>query len=145
MKSLHDFRINESEEINEGSKIKEIEKKYATKGSDKNGVWVYSESIANEIADKYNGDVQEDGSDWYVAIDESEMVNEAKVNRYYVWFRTPYQPDDTEEWVIYGKDEEDAYQKFKKKHQARSYYNWGIKQLKKGDKYFDEKDYTQIY
>jgi antirestriction protein len=50
----------------EGGVISEIKRKYQTAGSDSNGVYTYSKSTADEIARKYDGDVQEYGSNWYV-------------------------------------------------------------------------------
>lgn len=51
-----------------GGLIDEIKRKYQTAGSDSRGVYTYSKRTADEIAIKYNGDVQEDGSKWYVSI-----------------------------------------------------------------------------
>jgi antirestriction protein len=51
-----------------GGIIAEIKSKYQTAGSDSNGVYTYSKSTADEIARKYDGDVQEDGSQWYVSL-----------------------------------------------------------------------------
>lgn len=53
-----------------GGVVEEIKTKYQIAGSDKNGVYTYSKSVAEEIAKKYNGDVQEDGSKWYVRLEE---------------------------------------------------------------------------
>lgn len=51
-----------------GELISEIKKKYVTAGNDSEGVWTYSRTTANEIAKKYNGEVQEDGSKLYVSL-----------------------------------------------------------------------------
>ena len=76
-------------------------------------------------------------------LNESDELNEGK---YVAYFTTPSSPDkeDAEGWVIVGKNEEDAYNKFKKKHKGKTYYGWEIKELTKGDKYFDKDDYTKI-
>lgn len=54
-----------------GEIISNITSSYQTAGADENGVWTYSKSTADEIAKKYNGEVQEDGSKWYVDVSES--------------------------------------------------------------------------
>jgi hypothetical protein len=51
-----------------GELISEIKKKYVTAGNDSEGVWTYSRTTADEIAKKYNGEVQEDGSKLYVSL-----------------------------------------------------------------------------
>jgi len=48
--------------------VSEIKKKYSIAGNDEEGVWTFSKMIADEIAKKYNGDVQQDGSKWYVSL-----------------------------------------------------------------------------
>lgn len=53
-----------------GEVVSEIERKYALAGKDSGGVWTYSKITADEIAKKYKGSVQEDGSKWYVSINK---------------------------------------------------------------------------
>ena len=55
----------------DGGDIEEIKTKYQIAGSDKNGVYTYSKRVADEIAKIYGGDVQEDGSNWYVRLEEN--------------------------------------------------------------------------
>lgn len=59
-----------TDKMAKGGVVEEIKTKYQIAGSDKNGVYTYSKSVAEEIAKKYNGDVQEDGSKWYVRLEE---------------------------------------------------------------------------
>jgi len=53
-----------------GEVVSEIESKYALAGKDSGGVWTYSKITADEIAKKYKGSVQEDGSKWYVSLNK---------------------------------------------------------------------------
>ena len=48
----------------------EIKTKYQIAGSNSSGVYTYSKRVADEIASKYGGEVQEDGSKWYVRLEE---------------------------------------------------------------------------
>ena len=50
--------------------IDEIKTKYQLAGNDSSGVYTYSKRVADEIASKYGGDVQQDGSKWYVSLNE---------------------------------------------------------------------------
>lgn len=52
----------------DGGNIEEIKTKYQIAGSDKNGVYTYSKRVADEIAEIYGGNVEEDGSKWYVKL-----------------------------------------------------------------------------
>jgi len=56
--------------FNGGGVVEEIKKKYQIAGSDSNGVYTYSKWVADEIASKYGGDVQQVGSNWYVRLEE---------------------------------------------------------------------------
>lgn len=51
-----------------GEVISEIKKKYVTAGNDSEGVWTYSKTTADEIAKNHNGEVQQDGSKWYISL-----------------------------------------------------------------------------
>ena len=53
-----------------GGLIDEIKTKYQLAGNDSSGVYTYSKRVADEIASKYGGDVQQDGSKWYVSLNE---------------------------------------------------------------------------
>jgi hypothetical protein len=55
----------------DGGNIEEIKTKYQIAGSDKSGVYTYSKRIADEIAKMYSGNVEEDGSKWYVRFKET--------------------------------------------------------------------------
>ncbi len=61
--------IRPSEKYAKGGEVmSEIKSKYVTAGMDSEGIWTYSKTTADEIAKKYNGDVQQDGSKWYVSL-----------------------------------------------------------------------------
>ncbi len=53
-----------------GGMISEIKSNYSIAGNDEGGVWTYSKRTADDIASKYNGSVQEDGSKWYVSLNK---------------------------------------------------------------------------
>ena len=55
-----------------GGSIEEIKTKYQIAGNDSSGVYTYSKRVADEIASKYGGDVQEDGSKWYVKLEDED-------------------------------------------------------------------------
>lgn len=62
-----------------GEVVSEIESKYALAGKDSGGVWTYSKITADEIAKKYKGSVQEDGSKWYVSINKFAKGGEVEI------------------------------------------------------------------
>ena len=61
-----------ADKFENGGKISEIKRKYQLAGSNSNGVYTYSKRTAQEIADKYDGEIQEDGSQWYVSLNDDE-------------------------------------------------------------------------
>jgi hypothetical protein len=61
----------QGKKFDEGGVVDEIKTKYQIAGSDSSGVYTYSKRVADEIASKYGGDVQEDGSKWYVRLEEN--------------------------------------------------------------------------
>jgi hypothetical protein len=63
--------INSMKKMVRGGNIEEIKTKYQLAGSDKYGVYTYSKRVADEIANLYGGDVQEDGNKFYVRLDET--------------------------------------------------------------------------
>jgi len=60
----------------DGGVIEEIKTKYQIAGSNSSGVYTYSKWVADEIAEKYNGDVQEDGSYWYVRLEQKYYAHD---------------------------------------------------------------------
>ena len=71
-----------------GGVIETIKSKYQIAGSDNGGVWAYSKRVANEIASKFNGSVQEDGSKWYVSLNKMAKGGRTGrgINKKYAYF-----------------------------------------------------------
>jgi hypothetical protein len=67
---MYGNKVEISNKYENGGLIDEIKTKYQLAGNDSNGVYTYSKRVADEIASKYGGDVQQDGSKWYVSLNE---------------------------------------------------------------------------